>query len=340
MGISDETYGNIIHVGNYEQKYNGSTEAVINQAIAAAASGDTIYIHAGRYLISHPIKPKSGISLKGDGDSTIIHGASSSSCNTDAEPGYIYLNGLNNVEISHIMFTSPATGTGDGGHGDYRNCIRVRNSKDCKFHHITFKKYMYSDGIRISASSEITIYNCTGVVGHDFISCLSGTVNSRIYNCDINVQTNTGIRVDNAGPIEIDHCTITGTFGSGWCCLEMEHAAKANIHHNILHDYNGSSADYGIAPYELSGSGVSIHNNVMWNCNPYIGSGMTPGSGNIFGTSDHSVSNWVAKGYGYDPDEPNTEEPNKPAFLIFECDESQLIDIMKKYPDRIISRRI
>jgi len=171
------------------------------------------------------------------------------------------------------------------------------SSSDSKVHDILFTRYLYGDGVRISKSSGIEVYNCRmHSVGHDGVSFLSGTKNSRMYNCDVEVQTNTGVRIDNCANVEVDHNTFSGSSGSGWCCVELENSlTNANVHHNIMHDFKGSSSSAGIGNIHASGS-ISVHDNVMWNVSPYV----AVGSGsNTLGPSDHSVENWVAKGYGY-----------------------------------------
>jgi PKD repeat protein len=109
-------------------------------------------------------------------------------------------------------------------------------------------------------------------------------------------MVNTGIRVDNGKNIELDHNTMYGNHGSGWCCFEMESSlSNINIHHNILHDYHGSSGSAAVQPVHASGN-VNVYNNVLWNVGPIS---MGSGSGNIINPSDQNVANWVAKGYGY-----------------------------------------
>jgi hypothetical protein len=67
------------------------------------------------------------------------------------------------------------------------------------------------------------------------------------------------------------------------------------VHHNIMHDFKGSSSSAGVGNWNAKGS-ISVYDNVMWNVSPYV----QVGSGsNILGPSDHNVNNWVAKGYGY-----------------------------------------
>jgi len=278
-------------------------QTAINNAINSVASGATssnpgyVVLSAGTYKISAPIVLKSNVVLKGAGDSTIIYGSGSSVCNSEGSPAYIYGSGVSNVEISHLQFQSTATSPSDGGHGDYRNCIKLRSSSNSKVHDILFTRYLYGDGVRITDSSGIDVYNCRiKSSGHDGVSFLSGTSDSRMYNCYVEVQTNTGVRVDNCANIEVDHNTFTGSAGSGWCCVELENTlTNVNVHHNIMHDYKGSSSSAGVGNWNAGGS-ISVHDNVMWNVSPYV----EVGSGsNILGPSDHSVENWVAKGYGY-----------------------------------------
>ncbi|TFH04859.1 MAG: DNRLRE domain-containing protein, partial [Methanosarcina sp.] len=277
-------------------------QTAINNAINSVASGATssnpgyVLLGAGTYQISAPIILKSNVVLKGAGDSTIIF-ATGSVCNSEGSPAYVFGSGVSNVEVSNLQFQSTATGPSDGGHGDYRNCIKLTSSTNSKVHDILFTRYLYSDGVRISKSSGIEVYNCRiQSSGHDGVSFLSGTKDSRMYNCYVEVQTNTGVRVDNCANIEVDHNTFTGSAGSGWCCVELENTlTNVDVHHNIMHDYKGSSSSAGVGNWNAKGS-ISVHDNVMWNVSPYI----EVGSGtNILGPSDHSVENWVAKGYGY-----------------------------------------
>ncbi len=252
-----------------------------------------MFLTAGTYKISGPILLKSNVVLRGAGDSTIIY-ASGSVCNSEGAPGYVFGSGVSNVEVSKMQFQSSAAGTSDGGHGAYRNCIQFRSSSNCKVHDILFKYYLYSDGVRISKSSGMSVYNCRIGAGHDGI-CFYSTKNSRAYNNDIDIRTNTGIRVDGCTNVELDRNTFYGLHGSGWCCTEMESSLSGiNIHHNIFHDYKGSSGSAAVQPVHASGS-VSVHDNVLWN----VGSiAFGASSNNIINPSDRNVANWVAKGYG------------------------------------------
>ena len=277
-------------------------QTAINKAINSVASGATssnpgyVILGAGTYQISAPIILKSNVVLKGAGDNTIIY-ATGSVCNSVRSPAYVFGSGVSNVEVCDLQFKSTATGPSDGGHGNYRNCIQFRSSSDCKVHDILFTRYLYSDGVRVSKSSGIEVYNCRmHSVGHDGVAFLSGTKDSRMYNCDVEVQTNTGVRINNCTNIEVDHNTFSGSAESGWCCVEMVNSlTNVNVHHNIMHDFKGSSSSAGIGNFNARGS-INVHDNVMWAVSPYI---MVGSGSNILGPSDHSVENWVAKGYGY-----------------------------------------
>ena len=279
----------------------GNAPAAINDAINSVATGATpsnpavVLLTAGTYEINGPINLKSNVVLKGAGDDTIIF-ATDSVCNSAGEPAYIFGSGVSNVEVSDLQFKSSASEIGDGGHGDFRNCIQLSSSSDCKVHDILFTKYLYSDGVRISKSSGIQVYNCRmHSVGHDGIQFLSDSHDCRAYNNDIEIMVNCGIRVDNGNNIELDHNTMSGNYGSGWCCFEMEDSLnKIDIHHNILHDYRGSSGNAAVQNVHASGN-VNVHDNVLWKVGAItIGSG----SGNVINPSDTNVASWVAQGYG------------------------------------------
>ena len=228
-------------------------QTAINSAINYVAAGETssnqgyVLLTSGTYKISAPIILKSNVVLKGAGDSTIIF-ASSSVCNSEGESAYVFGSGVSNVEICNLQFKSAATGPGDGGHGQYRNCIQLRSASNSAVHDILFSRYLYNDGVRVSKSSYITVYNCRiHSAGHDGVSFLSDSKNCRMYNCDIQVQTNTGVRIDNSANCEINHNTFSGSANSGWCCVELENSlTSVNVHHNIMHDYHGSSSSAGI----------------------------------------------------------------------------------------------
>lgn len=278
------------------QTYNGTSQATINQAINAASSGDTVYLHAATYNITSPIFVKSGITLRGDGNNTVIHAAGDNVCNSETETGSSYVIGLDvsNVTICYLRFTSTANDKNDGGHGDGRNCIEFRRASGCTVHNVTFTRWLWNDAVRIRGSSNMTVHDCQINAAHDGVSFFR-TKGGRVYNNNISVQINNGVRTDGAENIEIDHNTFTSTPAlGGWCCVQIQNEARnINIHNNIFHDTAGKT---GIAPYSFSGSNVSVHDNVFWNCAKPIDVGSS--SNNIMNPTDQNVSNWVAQGFG------------------------------------------
>ncbi len=121
------------------------------------------------------------------------------------------------------------------------------------------------DGVRISECSGITVYNCRIGAGHDGVCIFSVLKTAGMYNCDIEVHTNTGVRIDNCANIEVDHNTFSVVHGSGWCCAEMENSlTNANIHHNIFMISKDQAAVQALETVHATGS-ISVHDNVMWN---------------------------------------------------------------------------
>jgi parallel beta-helix repeat protein len=269
----------------------GSNDQVqINKAVATS---QVVVLNAGTYKISAPIVLKSGTILKGVGDKTIIY-AASGVCNSGSAEGYIVGNSVKNVEISGLQFKSAASGTKDGGHGEARNCIRLRSCTNVKIHDVLFQNFLYNDGIRDSGSNNLQIYNCRINAGHDGI-CFYKSKNSRAYNNNIIIRTNTGVRVYSASNTQLDHNTFSGLTNSGWCCTEMEGSLSGiKINNNIFHDYKGSAGNAAVQPYSASGSAL-ITDNVLWN----VG-GIKFGSSknNIINPQQKSVSYWIGRGYG------------------------------------------
>ncbi len=281
-------------------------QTAINSAIESVASSATssnqgfVLLTAGTYNISGPIVLKSNVVLRGADDSTIIRGNGSSVCNSDEEPAYIFGSGVSHVEISNLQFKSTASQPRDGGHGAYRNCIQLSSSNNSTVHDILFTRYLYNDGVTVIEGNNITVYNCRIYsAAHDGVAFLSDSSNCRMCNCDVQVQTNTGVRVDYGINCEVDHNTFTsGTAGSGWCCVELENTlTNVNVHHNIMHDFRGSDGSAGIGRVRTRGS-FNVYENVMWNVSPYMQIGSE--DNNTLGPDDQNVSNWVEKGYGYD----------------------------------------
>jgi hypothetical protein len=134
------------------------------------------------------------------------------------------------------------------------------------------------------------------MANHDFVQIVKGSKQVLIYNCQISIETNTGIRVDNGTDVEIRNNEITGVRGTGWCMLEIENIViNCNVHHNIFYDYKGSSGSNVTQPVHCQATNLVVHDNVLWNVG-IVAIGVDVN--NIKDPADHSIANWNAKGYG------------------------------------------
>ena len=281
-----------------------NAQDAINNAINSVASDATssnkgyVLLTAGTYNISAPIELKSNVVLKGAGNDTIIF-ASDSVCNSKKKPGYIMGSDISNIEICNLQFRSTASKFSDGGIGEYRDCIVLDSVNKCTVHDILFTRYLYNDGVQVLGGTDVIVYNCRFYsAAHDGVSIVLDSENCRVSNCDFQIQTNTGVRVDSGKNCEVDHNTFTsGTAGSGWCCVQLQSTlTNVNVHHNIMHDFRGSSNSAGIGSVRAKGS-INIHDNVMWDVSPYMQ--IRSQANNTLGSEDENVSHWVAKGHGY-----------------------------------------
>lgn len=286
------------HVGP-GQTYNGTTDAVIQQAVNAASSGDTIYIHAATYTFNHTVKLKSGLKVKGDGvNKTIIYGTASA-CNTESEPGYFYANNVSNIEIYGLTFKSASTGPTQNGKTEYKVCIRAISSSNITVHDCSAVKWIYNDFFKASHSTDLKMYNCNVVTGHAaayFFKCKR----CQVYKNKILVYTNAGIRGDGT----TENCkyynnTIWCEAYSGQAAFEFQNASGGTeMHHNLVYDFSKSFSHHCVVQNAGGVTGtISFHDNVYWNCSGGVQVGS--GTGNKVNPADHNVSNWIAKGYGW-----------------------------------------
>lgn len=269
----------------------------IQEAINAAKQGDTVLIKSGTYSLDTRLNLKSDLILTGEGPNTILKanadtGGSLGGTNHD---GWLYCNGLKNVEICNMTLISSATGISEGGHGNTRNCIMLNDCKEIKIHDIVVEKFVYNDFVRCRNGYHIYIYNNSGQCGHDFVEFLASN-NCEAFNNDIVIQTNCGIRLYNAKNIKLHHNIITGVGGSGWCIFEIEsNVENCEIYNNICHDFRGSSGSFVTQAVHASVRNLKVYDNVIWNCGS-IASGES--SNNIINPADLVIENWMSKGYG------------------------------------------
>ncbi|NLY17688.1 MAG: hypothetical protein GX045_01750, partial [Clostridiaceae bacterium] len=286
------------HVGP-GQPYNGTSSAVIQQALNAAKAGDTIYLHTATYNISGPIVLKSGITLRGDGiNKTIIYGAANV-CTTYNQDAYVMCKNVSNCEIYGITFKSASSGPQENGKGAlYRNCISFRESSNIRVHDCSAPKWIYLDFVKASKSSDIKMYNCDIVTGHAggyFYQCN----NVEAYNNRILVYTNAGLRGDGTTNQVFHHNTIWCEASSGQAAFEYQNNCNNTVmHHNLVYDFSKSYRDHCVVQnWNNSAYGnVRFHDNVYWNCSGGVEIGT--GTGNIVDPSNRNVAYWQSQGYG------------------------------------------
>lgn len=306
-GLDDGNYQEVYRTGNNDQNYINAAIYNVSLRATPADHGLVIIVNSGpRYDIKAPITLMSNVDLSGD-ETPILYGNGSSVCNSTNQPAYINGVGVSNVVIDNLEFQSTAVATDKFGINDYRNCIQLNNSNNCEIRNCKFTHYLYCDGLRLKNCSAITADWNTIWAGHDGVSILSGSHDCYVKFNNISVFTNTGCRNDGSSNCEVAWNEIAGIPGvrTGWCCLEIEHpCTNLNIHHNILHDFTGSSnSTYGVGGI-YSPSGFNIHDNVMWNMLNHSTlnySNVALGTGNYLDPSIQTIPYWESQGYGLFP---------------------------------------
>ena len=284
-----------------------SDQTAINNALNTVGTGGIVHLNPGTYVITSSIMLVSGTTLEGSGiGSTIIKPASASVCNSESEgvgDGYIYGKTVSNVVVRNIKIQGPGTSTSDvshsGGLDQVRHGIHLRGSSGITFHDMYFT-LLYNDGMRISACSNIIIYNCQFLTpGHDGIALLRESRNVHIYNIIVCTNVNAGVRFDGSSNCELDHSTFYSDTGSGYCGLELEtSSSNNNVHQNIFRNMHNSRG-YGIVNYNVGSGTITVTNNIFYDVPlPMSMGGLTvTQSGNQLNAN--AATDWVSQGFGY-----------------------------------------
>jgi len=290
---------------------NGINDQIaINKAISAANSGETVYLHAGTYVISAPIViNKNNIIFRGDGTTTLIQASS--------YPAFLGL--------GHYAMISMSSVTGDELYGfeirgcapqcepenydsntsndNSENAIAMESSNDNKLHDIYFT-VISLDAVYADSCSNNQLYNC--IMDTDFHDCadLWGCSKWHVYNCYMNTTHDSGVRFADSSDSEVSNCTITyasGEFSNGG--VYFEHAVKnVTVDWNIFRDMPGIylGAVYDRAGDNTKGNAI-IHDNVFYNCkyditNVFPGQMIYTEYNNLLPTT---IATWQAQGYEY-----------------------------------------
>lgn len=195
--------------------------ATISAAITAASSGDTIVVLAGTYDISSEIKVSKTLTIRGQGDSTIINGGSTAAI--------IFNLTANHVNISNMKIQY-ATSTGInvvGNHCKIDNCtvsnclvgIDLEGSADNAIIENSTISNNQDIGINVSAAT-VTIqyntieYNGGGSAEGGIIVQDNDTSNLTVRYNDIRYNNENGIYIYDDGENATEHANITVNYNN------------------------------------------------------------------------------------------------------------------------------
>ncbi|MFD2332608.1 right-handed parallel beta-helix repeat-containing protein [Cohnella sp. GCM10020058] len=213
-----QAYAATINVG-------GFTSSAIQSAINAAAAGDTVYFPAGTYNITSAIVPKTGIKLKGAGQTTTI-------VKYTGTTDQVLVNAANvsNLEISDLTFDANSNVHAVQG-------IDATNGTGFWIHHNAFKNFTATSNSSWGPMA-ITFYgNSTTQTG--------GVTNSTIEN---NTFTNIAVNSDWGAAIRFDN----GSTGNKVLGNSITNTGRGGIF------CAGSSTNAVIRGNTIAGSGQSL----------------------------------------------------------------------------------
>lgn len=333
-----------------------SDQVQIQQAINAAANGDTIQLHSGTYSISAPISinSKVNITIRGNGThGTVLQQYSYQSLLGSGHTSMLQIGGTTNSEFYgfEIRGVSPqvqpenydADPTNDASEN---GMILYSGSNNNLIHDLTFT-LLSGDAIYSEASNNNQVFNCVFTTPAHDCAQLWSIDGWQIYNNSISAKGDTGIRFCNAA----NSRAYQNTFD----CPEGGHAnggvyfqytlSNITVENNIFRDmysgiiaavYDRSDALYG---GETGDSGtVNVSNNVFYNifedkyiyCPAYT----VTQDANLYPATVTDWDYYTAYGYGY-----NNGSVSAPiaAFTANETDGTapktiQFSDAAVKYP--------
>lgn len=313
-----------IHVGQKPEyaPYNGTTSAVIQQAVTAAQPYDTVHIHAGTYEMIAPINLKSNINIVGDGiNQTILFGADGVCDGVDG--AYLSCVGTadnkkQNVDISGITFKTAALSSNEGGDADrYRYCIFAKYCTDIRVHNCHSAKYIYLDFFRAEHSEDLKLYDCHIVTGHCG-AYLSKCNHCEVYNNRILTYVDAGIRgydspKDDQGNHNLYHHNTIWCEKGGQAGFEFQlNCDGTDIYRNIIYDFNNAT-DYWCVVQDWADSTtgtVTVSDNVWWDCSGGIEIGDNGTNLNQTTGGNQDVTYWKNQGYGSNLADLAFPEPN------------------------------
>jgi hypothetical protein len=257
-----------------------NNQTQINNAIASAPSGGSVFLKSGTYVISQPIKLKSNIVLEGDKDAVIrlkdmanwkaefISSASGSRQSALLEGG----SGLSNVEIK--CFTIDGNYNFSGGNQSGASCWKSLkwnsdfSSCESQSGGGRYHGRGYYTMINFSNASNLSVHDMTLQDGcNDGLRVISSS-NVRFYNNFVNAMGHEGIYAITSSGIEVYGNRIAARASDG---VRGDDCHDYSIHDNEIYSYNGKDSSAGVQIDNKKGTSIyniQIFRNVfhdIWN---------------------------------------------------------------------------
>ena len=270
------------------------------RAVNNGQDGDKILIKNGTYELQQPLEPKSGMSIMGMGDQTIITAASTWQPSVEQLPkiedphAYLFsLEGVTNVNLSKMKLN------GNKLHG----AVYANNADGLELHHLHIEDFLWSsvrtfrmdnfkvhDNVFVDAGGKYRrtggalymnwtknsefwnnkIYRSPGSTRNFFgFKGIKGT-NLRFHHNDVQVNFSLEFPFENDRGIEIDHNNFAGVISipkhAGGLGLEEELAF--HIHHNWLKSSyalewarNSVEIDHNLFDFDTANDGGNLISN-------------------------------------------------------------------------------
>ena len=244
-------------------------DSVINEAMAKANAGDTIWLKAGTYWVDDTINFADGVTLTGNGEVKLADNVGWNSGKT-----MFYASHLSDITISDITIDGNSQGNTDVPYGQgYYGLFLFRNCENIVFDGVTLE-YAKSDGIIFRNGYHITVTDCIiNKMGHEGLYSLYSD-HVIFTNNTVFTRTNSACRIASGNHVlisnnEIYSGTITAADGGGSSTgpgIEInidsgQPATDIEICKNYIHDLRGSGI--WMTSESTKGDGVYIHNNII-----------------------------------------------------------------------------
>jgi hypothetical protein len=233
----------------------GSPWLTIAYAVSQSTSGDIIHVNAGSYTISTMILVPVGISIEGDGTTTILNSTVTAQYNMVFKLNSTSENTNGNQSISYMKFEGALTAY---------SIIEVNARSNVSIHHCTFEHFFF-EGVtfdsRINGSGGLPTVKCTGNSFHDNImtDCGSSGGTADTYQGNLLLSSQKDINIYNN--------TITSTLraaGSSYSGFPIKFKASGycegvHIYNDTLIMHEGGIWEFAIEMWNSRG-GIEVNN--------------------------------------------------------------------------------